>query len=109
VLVAELAHPPSAWLHSCAAQPSPARLGATCELAIRLGESADPAQVVSVGAVLLSPSGEQTMLDFLPSPAGGYRRKFVADAAGTWIVQSILLRRDGEVLRGPRVELLVER
>ena len=109
VFVAELIHAPSAWLHSCAAQPSPARLGVTCEITIRLGLDADPAQIASVGVVLLNPAGEQQMLDFLPSPGGGYRRAFVPGAAGTWIVQSILLRRDGQVLRGPRVDLLVER
>lgn len=106
VFAAEFRLPPSDWLEALQITPTTARIGASIQLQVVLGQTAEAAAIASVGVTLRSPSGSQELLD-LPASTTGYRRQFVATTAGTWIVQPILLRRDGQLLRGAPREVTV--
>ncbi len=107
VFVAELQLERSDWLQALQVTPPAPRVGESVELRLQLGPTADPAQIASVGAAVRSPAGEQQMFDF-PTSANGYRRKFLPTVVGTWILQPIVLRRDGNLLRGAVIELVVK-
>jgi hypothetical protein len=107
VFVAEFDWSTSDWIEALDLPAGPARRGHACELALRLSDTADAAQVASVGVALRNPAGEQQLLDLVLQERGRYQRVFLPDVAGTWLLDPVVLCRDGKVLRGASVELVV--
>ena len=89
------------------ATPRELHKGTECALELQLAASADEAQVVSAGVALRTPQGQQELLDLPRHAVRNYRRRFTPPSSGTWVVQPIVLLRDGQVLRGASIDLVV--
>jgi hypothetical protein len=107
VCALELALPAPDWIVRFIAEPAVARAGFECSLELQLAVAADLAQIASVGAALRPPAGEQQLLDLPSAGPRRHRRAFTPSMPGTWVVQPVLLLRDGRILRGTAMDLVV--
>jgi hypothetical protein len=108
VVALELTLPQPAWIAHFAVDASARHVGAPCTLDLQLSDDAALQQIVSAGAAVRTPDGEQQVVDLPCSGPRHYRRTFTLAAMGTWVVQPVVLLRDGGVLRGAPVDLPVQ-
>lgn len=108
VVLVERPPTPTDWIASFTVTPTEVAAGDALEFILTLSNAADQGAAAGLGALLLDPTGQQSLIE-LPRDGGRrYRQRMPASLPpGTWQIEPFVLRTDGKVLRGQSVAFAV--